>query len=61
VLDADAFARFKAEGVLSRRVGQEFKDKLLSRGDSEDPMDLFVAFRGRKPTVDALLARQGLA
>ncbi len=60
VLDADAFGRFKAEGVLSRKVGQEFREKLLSRGDSQDPMDLFVAFRGRKPTVDALLARQGL-
>jgi oligopeptidase A len=60
VLDADAFGRFKAEGVLSRKVGQEFKERLLSRGDSEDPMDLFVAFRGRKPSVDALLERQGL-
>ncbi len=61
VLDADAFGRFKAEGVLSRTVGQEFRDRVLSRGDSADPMDLFVAFRGRKPRVDALLERQGLA
>ena len=61
VLDADAFGRFKEEGVLSRKVGQEFKEQLLSKGDSRDPMDLFVAFRGRKPTVDALLERQGLA
>jgi oligopeptidase A len=61
VLDADAFGRFKAEGVLSRTVGQEFRDRVLARGDSQDPMDLFVAFRGRKPRVDALLERQGLA
>src|SRR5882724_7010734 len=54
VLDADAFGRFQAEGVLSRQVGQEFKDRLLAKGDSQDPMDLFVAFRGRKPSVDAL-------
>ena len=60
VLDADAFGRFKSEGLLSRKVGQEFKERLLSQGNSRDPMDLFVAFRGRKPTVDALLARQGL-
>ena len=60
VLDADAFGRFKAEGVLSRKVGQEFKERLLSQGNSRDPMELFVAFRGRKPTVDALLERQGL-
>ncbi|HEY5373988.1 MAG TPA: M3 family metallopeptidase [Polyangiaceae bacterium] len=61
VLDADAFGRFKAEGVLSRKVGQEFRERLLSKGDSQDPMDLFVAFRGRKPSVDALLERQGLS
>jgi oligopeptidase A len=61
VLDADAFGRFKAEGVLSRKVGQEFRDRVLSKGDSQDPMDLFVAFRGRKPSVDALLERQGLS
>jgi len=61
VLDADAFGRFKAEGLLSRKVGQEFRERLLAQGNSQDPMELFVAFRGRKPTVDALLERQGLS
>ncbi len=59
VLDADAFGRFKAEGVLNRQVGQEFKERVLSQGNSQDPMELFLAFRGRKPTVDALLERLG--
>ena len=61
VLDADAFGRFKTEGLLSRKVGREFNERLLSQGNSRDPMDLFVAFRGRKPTVDALLTRLGLS
>jgi oligopeptidase A len=61
VLDADAFGRFQREGVMSPTVGAEFRTRLLARGDSRDPMELFVSFMGRKPEVDALLARQGLA
>jgi oligopeptidase A len=61
VLDADAFGRFQREGVMSAAVGAEFRARLLARGDSRDPMELFVSFMGRKPEVDALLARQGLA
>ncbi len=66
VLDADAFTRFReGDHLLSmekcREVGRAFREKLLSRGDSEDPMKLFVDFVGRPPKVDALLERSGLA
>ena len=61
VLDADAFSRFKSEGVLSQSVGGAFRHELLERGDSRDPLDLFVAFMGRPPRVEALLERLGLA
>jgi oligopeptidase A len=66
VLDADAFTRFKQGGVLRslaecRDVGKAFREKLLSRGDSDDPMKLFVDFMGREPTLDALMERNGLA
>lgn len=61
VLDADAFGRFRREGILSKSVGAAFRDEVLARGDSRDPMELFVSFMGREPRVDALLERQGLA
>ena len=61
VLDADAFERFRNEGLLDERVGREFRERVLAQGDSRDPMELYKSFRGREPRVEALLERQGLA
>jgi oligopeptidase A len=60
VLDADAFSRFKEEGIFSREVGLAFRTELLARGDGADPMELYLRFMGREPKLDALLERSNL-
>jgi len=61
VLSADAFSRFEEEGIFNRETGESFLRNILEQGGSRDAMELFVAFRGRKPTIDALLRHTGLA
>ena len=61
VLDADAFTRFRKEGIFSREVGHAFPRTIsLRKGDSEDPAELYRAFMGRDPDSSALLERAGL-
>ncbi|UCH52451.1 MAG: oligopeptidase A, partial [Pseudomonadota bacterium] len=61
VLSADAFSKFEERGVFDRATGGEFLRCVLEQGGVYEPMDLFVKFRGRKPTIDALLRHTGLA
>ncbi len=57
VLDADAFSRFKREGIFNRETGRSYVQSILSRGDSADPEDLFREFMGRSPDPSALMER----
>jgi oligopeptidase A len=61
VLSADAFAAFEEQGVFNPEVGQRFRREILEAGGSRPAMDSFRAFRGREPTIDALLRHQGMA
>jgi len=61
VLASDAFSLFEEEGILSSHAGQKFQNEILSQGGSRPAMESFIAFRGREPTVDALLRHSGMA
>nr|WP_312509125.1 oligopeptidase A [Pseudomonas luteola] len=60
VLSADAFSKFEEEGVFNAETGRAFREAVLARGGSLEPMVLFVDFRGREPSIDALLRHSGL-
>ncbi|WP_417663264.1 oligopeptidase A [Pseudomonas sp.] len=61
VLSADAFSKFEEEGVFNSDTGRAFREAILARGGSQEPMVLFVNFRGREPRIDALLRHLGLS
>ena len=59
-LDADAFAAFKETGnIFDKKTAEKFR-KMLQSGGTKDPMELYIEFRGKEPTVDALLIRDGI-
>ena len=60
VLDADAFAVFKRNGIFDQKTAQSFRDNILSKGGTENPMTLYKRFRGGEPTIEALLRRNGI-
>jgi peptidyl-dipeptidase Dcp len=60
VLDADAFEYFQEKGVFNKEVATAFKENILEKGGTEHPEELYIKFRGRKPSVDALLKRDQL-
>ncbi|ARN77231.1 peptidase M3 [Nonlabens spongiae] len=60
VLDADAFELFKEKGIFNRETADKFRENVLSKGGTEDPMLLYTRFRGSEPKIDALLKRAGL-
>ena len=60
VLDADAFALFKQNGIFDSSTATSFRENILSKGGTEHPMTLYKRFRGQEPTIDALLIRNGI-
>ena len=61
VLSADAFSRFEEDGIFNRATGSAFRTHILEAGGSKEPMELFIAFRGREPIIDPLLRHSGIS
>ena len=60
VLDADAFGKFKEDGIFNRETARSFRENILSKGNTEHPMTLYKRFRGKEPSIEALLKRNGI-
>jgi peptidyl-dipeptidase Dcp len=60
VLDADAFAFFREHGIFNREIADKFREHILSKGGTEQPMVLYKRFRGAEPKIEPLLERAGL-
>jgi peptidyl-dipeptidase Dcp len=60
VLDADAFSYFTESGIFNKETASSFRRNILEKGGTEKPLDLYVRFRGKEPSIDALLKRSGL-
>jgi peptidyl-dipeptidase Dcp len=60
VLDADAFKHFKESGLFNKNTASSFRKNILEKGGTDKPMNLYISFRGKEPTIDAFLERSGL-
>ncbi len=60
ILDADAFEAFREKGIFDQATAKSFRDNVLARGATEDPMKMYVRFRGKEPSTEPLLRRRGL-
>jgi peptidyl-dipeptidase Dcp len=60
VLDADAFSYFTETGIFNKETASSFRRNILEKGGTEKPLDLYISFRGKEPSIEALLKRSGL-
>jgi peptidyl-dipeptidase Dcp len=60
VLDADAFALFKQNGIFDKKTADAFRENILEKGGSEEPMKLYIDFMGREPSIEAIMKRDGI-
>jgi len=61
VLDSDAFQAFKESGdIFNKEIAARFENEILSKGGTRDPLEMYVAFRGKEPGIEALLKNRGL-